>query len=252
MLLSAGTFEYVACMPEDLGSGIISCPLEMPRPIKLPESAPVGSRLVGYRPQLKISDAGRPSKPGPRNPDTQRCRISLKASERLNATSSQVSFFLDKGLITALKPGDLLHLVRTGCGRIGISAIRGERMIYAVGAITRVPLGTDFEAQLPFPQIQASRDLFREIDPEFEFADLPIEVRTERKRRVLYTGRTEVGGFALHVLHGRVMGLPGRDECVAVVRKGQCSLVDAISSAFFLDTDHLEVNRWPQADSGSA
>ena len=250
MIPSAGTFQYVACMPDDLGGGIISCSVQMRQPIQLPQASLVASRLVGYRPQLTISNAGRPAHPGPRNPDTERYRISLKASERLYATSSQISFYVDKGLITALKPGDLLHMARTGCGRIGISAIRGDLMIYAAGAITAVPLGKDFGAQLPSQQVLASREIFREVDPEFEFENLPIEVRTERKRRVLYTGRTELGGFALHVLHGRVMGLPGRDECAAVVRKGECNLVDAISSAFFLDTDHLEIDRWPPLEPG--
>jgi hypothetical protein len=35
------------------------------------------------------------------------------------------------------------------------------------------------------------------------------------------------------------------------LRKGECNLVDAISSAFFLDTDQLEIDRWPPLEPDS-
>ena len=139
-----GTFGYVAVVP-DLQSSTFSCPTESFR-----KSLTNPSRLVGTRPILEVSDAGLTPKPSPQNPFTYRSRISLIAQSKEAATVRKVSFLIDRGLISALHPGDELYLSRTGCGCTAVSAIREQKLIFAIGAITEIPLGCDFQARTPF------------------------------------------------------------------------------------------------------
>ncbi len=213
----------------------------------LSTAVPGCARLVGHSPQLTITDAGQTPDPGPRNPATLRSKVMLTADDCNDATVSQVSFLVDKGLISVLKPGDLLYLARTDCGRIGFSAIRNDLLIFAVGAITAVPLGRDFSAEIPIDLIRDAQRVFRKRDPRFELSDYPIEVRAGNERHILLGGRRKVSKFDLWVLHGHLVGIPGTNECVSVVRTDMCPAVGANSSALFLDTDRFHIVRWPVA-----
>lgn len=195
------------------------------------------TRLVGLNPQLHVSDAGATPNPSPRNPATQRSCLRLTASGTQYASVADVCFFLDRGVISALHPGDLLHMVRTGCGGTGVSAIRSDQLIFAVGAITAVPLGRDFQAQVPYDLVQQAEAVFRKRASRFQFAEYPVEIRALHELQIMYRGRMKLGPFEVWVLHGRYFGIPGSDECVSVVRTGACPAVDANSSALFLDSD---------------
>jgi len=138
-------------------------------------------------------------------------------------------------------------MVRTGSGRIAVSAIRSNQLIFAVGAITQVPVGTNFEALVPTDLIREAEEVFRKRETRFHLSEYPIEVRAAGEQRVVYHGRFALGSFEVWVLHGFYFGLPGVDECLSVVQKGACPVVDANSSALFLDSDHLEMVRWPDA-----
>jgi hypothetical protein len=151
---------------------------------------------------------------------------------------------VDMGVISALCAGDLLHMARTSCGRIGVSAIRSEPLIFAVGAITAVPLGCDFEARVTYDLVEAAEALFRKRDTRFPFAEYPVEIRASEERHSKNGGRMRVGPFDVWILHGDYFGIPGTDACVSVARTGACPLVDANASALFLDTDVLEIVYW--------
>jgi hypothetical protein len=236
-----GTFEYVTVVP-NLSSTVFSCPAQLWRPSR--NEGPDITRLLGPTPQLHVSDAGAPSNPGPRNPATQRSHLRLTASGKQHATVAEVRFFLDRGVISALRAGDLLHMARTPCGRIGVSAIRSEQLIFAVGAVSAVPLGSDFQVQIPHDLVRETEAAFRKRDSSFEFAEYPVEIRAVNQRCIGYGGRRKLGPFEVWLLHGHYNGIPGTDECLSVVRTGACPVVDANSSALFLDTDALEMVRW--------
>jgi hypothetical protein len=236
-----GTFQYVTVVP-DRSSTVFSCPAQLSRPSR--NEGPDLTRLLGPTPQLSVSDAGAPSNPGPSNPATQRSRLRLTASGRQYATVAEVCFFLDRGVISALRAGDLLHMARTPCGRIGVSAIRSEQLIFAVGAITAVPLGSDFQAQFPHDLVREAEAVFRKRDSSFEFVEYPVEIRAVNERCIGYRGRRKLGPFEVWLLHGLYDGIPGTDACLSVVRTGACPVVDANTSALFLDTDALEMVRW--------
>jgi hypothetical protein len=147
-------------------------------------------------------------------------------------------------VISALRAGDLLHLARTPCGRIGVSAIRSGQLIFAVGAISAVPLGSDFQVQFPYDLVREAEAVFRKRDSSFEFVEYPVEIRAVNERCIGYGGRRKLGPFEICLLHGHYNGTPGTDACLSVVRTGACPVVDANSSALFLDTDTLEMVRW--------
>ena len=240
---SQGTFECVAVVP-DRSSTVFSCPAQLDRTPEHGGSCAATVRLLGPAPQLHVSDAGATLNPGPLNPATQRRRLMLRASGRQHASAAETFFFLDRGVVAALRAGDHLHMARTSCGRIGVSAIRSGQLIFAVGAVTAVPLGSDFQASIPSDLIREAEALFRKRDSKFEFVEYPIEIRAEGESRTGYRGTWKHGSFEVHVLHGHHNGMPGTNECLSVVRAGACSFVDANSSALFLDTDAFNIVRW--------
>jgi len=235
------TFEYVAEIPDHAGVNF-SCDASS----RFPENDGHRTlpRLVGPTPRLHVEDAGPTPNPGPRSPATRRSRLRLVASDPRNATVAESSFILDQGVISALRPRDLLHMVRTGCGGTGVSVIRSDQLIFAAGAITQVPLGCDFAARIPIDLVRQAKDVFRTRDTTFEFAEYPIEIRASSAIHILYRGRIELDCFAVWVLHGHYRGLPGVDECLSVARKGSCPVVDANASALFLDSETSEWNQW--------
>ena len=234
------TFEYVAEIPDYEGV-TFSCDASSRFLGNDAHGAPC--RLVGPTPRLYIEDAGPTPNPGPRTPATQRSRLRLTASDTRNATVAETSFILDQGLISALRPRDLLHMVGTGCGGIGVSAIRSGQLIFAVGAITEVPLGSDFKARIPSDLVFKAKDVFRTRDRRFEFMEYPVEMRVLNAIRIMYRGRIQLGCFEVWVLHGRYWGEPGVDECLSVARKGACPVVDANSSALFLDSANVGLDQ---------
>src|SRR5215469_4641394 len=175
MISPEATFEYVAVMPDELGA-TFSCNAESSR-VGNDQQHRVSKRLVGSTPKLHVEDAGPTPDPGPSNPATQRSRIRLIASEKANALVAETSIILDRGLILALRPRDLLHIVRTSCGGIGVSAIRSDHLIFAFGAITVVALGRDFEARIPNDLVREAEGVFRTRDSRFRFAEYPVEIR---------------------------------------------------------------------------
>jgi hypothetical protein len=234
-----GTFEYIAVVPDRVGT-VFSCQARL-----LGTEIEHCARLVGPNPWLQVEDAGPTPNPSESDPATERSRLRLTAADRRQATIAEASFILDRGVISALHPGDLLHMARSSCGRIGISAIRSDQLIFAAGAITHVPLGSNFEARIPWDLVREAEAVFRRRETRFRLSEYPIEVRACGEQRILYRGRFTLGSFEVWVLHGFYFGTPGVSECLSVVQKGACPVVDANTSALFLDSSQLEMVRWP-------
>jgi len=246
----AGTFEYVARIPDRLGT-VFSCaaklwrqPGEHDRDAVLARWLGLGpTRLVGPTPLLEISDAGPTPNHGPLNPARQRSRLNLIAKRR-NATVAEASFILDQGVISALRPGDLLHLVRTKSGGIGVSVTRADRLIFAVGATSAIPLACDFQVRLPHHVVRESHAVSRKEAFEAFSREHPVEIQALDERYIMCKGRVKLGPFEVWVLHGHCIGVPGKNACVSVARIGACPVAAADSSALFLDTRSLEMVRW--------
>jgi hypothetical protein len=273
-----GTFDYVAVVPDSAAGHAaewtVTCrSVEPPGP---GESAVVkrlkagwaaarrrlpvfaghrspGDRLVGHAPTLRVTDAGltpeapsHPSSPFTR-PRVLRSRITLTAAGRWGATARATHFHVARGLITALRPGDVLHLARTGCAGLGLSVLRGGRLVAAAGAVDAVPLG-DVEVGVPAAVIAEVEAVLKRRDPDFTYADLfrelPVEVSVGGRRHLRYRGRFALGEYDVYVGHGFRPGVPGEDMCVALSLKGECPVVAANASAQLLDLDGLAGGEW--------
>lgn len=240
-----GTFDYVGTVPLPDATG----PWRLQDRSSAPPS-PLGDRLsddrlVGLDPSLEISDAGitpdvkRSLLTGTVRPKVMLSRLTLRASGKDRATVAAFSFCIDRGLVNAFCPGDTLHLARTACGDLGLSLIRDGRLVVAIGAVNAVPQGSTVSVGCPAEAIEDAQRVFRKIDPDFRFRELPLEIRIGSERRVLYRGRPQIGDYKVFIEHGFYTGLPGTDACVAISLTPGCPEVASIASAQLLEYSDL-------------
>ena len=250
-----GTFDYVAIVPDSGANAAAPWAVTLREPVSPIAIDPLArDRLVGHSPTLVITDAGltpdeptHPSSPFAR-PKVFRSLITLTATGTRNATVAAVSFHVAQALISALRPADVVHMSRTACGGLGLSVIRGNRLVAAVGAVNAVPLGSGVQVRVPKDLIDEIEGVIKRRDPEFDYGDLfrawPVEVSIGGRRRLAYSARFELGDYEVYVVHGSGDGLPGVDMCLAIALQGACSVVAANASAQLLRLDGLTMARW--------
>lgn len=241
-IAECGTFDYVTIVPDQSEDRLSGWIVRLRRPIEFRGNRLFDSRLVGHSPRLQITEAGPTPNPGPGRPDVLRTRFTLVASEQDHAVISSASWSVDKDLASALHPGDALNMSRSGCGGLGLSAIRHGELIFAVGAVTSVPLGNRFEAAIPFDLIERAEAGFKRRDPEFTFRELPVELGSGGDRRITYGGRSKLGDYEVWVRHGFYTGLPGTNESVSIAKIGGCSSCAANASLELLLADNFEMS----------
>src|SRR5262245_23578227 len=238
----SGTFNYTGVVPDDPHS---SRSWRLRDESGAASSARGGSlsdnRLVGLSPSLEIVAAGltpdvRVSPyTGNVRPKVMLSRLILRAESKDRATVAAFAFCVDEALPKSFCCGDVLHLARTSSGGLGLSLIRGGRLIAAVGAVTEVPHGESVKVRFPGEVIRDAQRVFTAVDPQFEFRELPIELCVDSERRILYRGRPRIGDYEVFVEHGFYRGLPGTDECVALSRVSDFPSTPAICSAQLLE-----------------
>lgn len=235
MMPPCGTFDYVATVPSyPYSSG---WDLRLREPVQQTGDEVVDKRLVGYAPKLQISDMGlRPDTPDWQGqPSVMLVKILLTADRRQFATAASFSFYLDRAVIGALRPGDHFHLARSGGGGVGVSAIRDRQLIFAVGAVGTVPLGDYVKASVPYELMLKAEAIIRKQDPDFEFPEYPLGIQIGREMRIRYKGSMEMKGYQVFVWHGLQDSPDGYQECAAVSLNGSCSAAAANASAELLD-----------------
>jgi len=245
MMPPCGTFDYVTTVPEQPAGSLSEWEVRLRYPVKRTGSALSERRLVGYAPRLRITDAGLTPNPGPQRPSVMRSRMTLTAAGPEDATDSAISFHVDRDLISLLQPGDDLHITRTSCAGLGLSIIRRGKLLAAVGAVTAVPLGNGFQAQLPFHLVEKASAVFGKVDPEFEFREIPIEFVEKKQRRILFHGPYKLGQYAVFMWHGFLPGMPGTNESAAICEASRQVPAFASVSAQLLEADPAELTRWP-------
>jgi len=245
MIPPSGTFDYVATVPEKPAGSLSEWAARLRYPVKQTGRDISDRRLVGYAPRLRITDAGLTPDPGPRRPSVMRSLLTLTAAGPQDATVSSISFHVDRDLISLVQPGDDLHITRTSCGSLGLSILRCGKLLAAVGAVTAVPLGDDFQAQLPLHLLKKANRVFQRVDPDFEFREYPIEFVQKRQRRILFHGSCQLGQYAVFMWHGFLPGMPGTNESAAVCEASRQVPAFASLSAQLLEADPPEITRWP-------
>ncbi len=237
------TFEYVATVPENHG-GSFQCSARLRHPITR-QGNEFDSRLLGHVPQLQIAEAGITPNPCRHRPAVMRSRVTLTASSRKNATAAAISLHVDCGLTAQLQPGDDIHISRTACACLGLSIVRGGRLLAAIGAVSAVDLGEDFQVLSPYQLVQEAARIFQEEDREFRFSEAPVEFIHQTQRRILFRGECRIGQYEIQLRHGFISGIPGVDESAAIYLGGNQVPAFVNASAELLENDPAELVPWP-------
>jgi hypothetical protein len=143
---------------------------------------------------------------------------------------------VDKLLVNVLRADDVFHMARTGRGGLGFSALRQDKLIFAMGQISAVPLGSGIKVGTPGDLLKEAEDVFRRRDPEFQFPEWPIEVRGLEKSCILYGGEVRMDGYHVWMESCFRHGVLGTPECVSICLEGVCDWVAASASAQLLNS----------------
>lgn len=229
----SGTFAYSTTVPVD-GLNAFPWAMKSPKPFERSGDELVDKRLVGWSPLFYIREAGAPPDSGRSSPEGGLSEIRLVATDKKYASLKMVSYFLDPALIRVLRPGDIFNITRTGCGGIGVSTIRQGKLIFAVGEVTAVPLGSDISVEIPYELLSKAEAILRQRDPSFEFLYHPVEVCISESRKIWYRGLAQMGGYHVWVEHGFMQGMPGTPESVSITLDEACDWMAGRESAQLL------------------
>jgi len=185
------------------------------------------NRLVGLEPILRIS--GR--------------RLIIEARSRQQSQLRSASLDLAEALIDTMRGGDLLTLVRTGTADIGLSLLRRGELVFALGAVTVVPLGDNVRVR-GGPALDLSEVRSGRWPREDTWVDVSVGAETLRLRR---GEDATIGIHRFSVLQTFQEGMPGKYECLAVTSHVGCSHEAAACSAELLSGQNagLDMVRWP-------
>ncbi len=142
----SGTFAYSTTVPVD-SQNAFPWQMKSLEPFARSGDPFVDKRLVGWSPLLYVREAGLPPNPMPSVPSVERSEIRLVATDKKYASCEAAFYFVDRVLLRVLRPGDVFHIARTCCGGVGVSAIREWKLVFAVGAVGAVPLGSAVRAR---------------------------------------------------------------------------------------------------------
>ena len=193
-------------------------------------------RLVGWKPLLYISDAGMTPNPNVSKPAVLRKQLRLVATDKEYASQESASYFFDKALVHTLRPGDTFHMVGTDCCGFGASVIRQGKLIFAVGEVTAVPLGSGITARIPSDLLEEAQEVFRRRDSKFEFPELPIEFRSGDISCIIYRGQAQIGGYHVRVERAFLPSDDAIPECASISLDEACDWVAASATAQLLKT----------------
>jgi hypothetical protein len=240
VMAPCATFKYFVIVPKDPHNHDSPWPVRMDEPVPPFGDSLFTSRLVGYSPHLYRSNAGTVSPHKLDTPVTHTTRLTLVAQDKKNASVSESSFLIASSLFSSLQQGDLFHMAGTDCGGTGFSVIRDGRLVFAAGAVHAVPLGEDIRVNFPNMSESGQRYMLGPLNCDPELRQQPIEVRVGTQAFTAYEGRSQLGGYKLSVVHAFRLGIPGDDECVAMIRTEAGSLEEVEMSARLLDRLELK------------
>jgi len=155
------------------------------------------NRLVGLRPVVRISGS----------------QLILQAARRHCAQVRSASVELDRTLLEGLQAGDRIELVRTGTADIGVCLLRAGELLWAVGAVTTVPLGPVLRMR-GGPAVNPALDAWPQRET---WVEASIEGQTSR----LHDGEAlTLGEYRVRLARAFKDGIPGQYENAAISRGG--------------------------------
>ena len=151
-----------------------------------------GKRLAGRTPRICVDQR----------------RISITAQSPKDATCRQVVVPAGDAIFKTCKAGDTLYLSHTPCATFGVSLIRQNELILALGAVTHVPLGKTVSAKRG-PALSSTTDECLE-DTWLEVSNRG-DTQKIRSRQVL-----TVGAYEVYLERAWNVGIPGDDEQASI------------------------------------
>jgi hypothetical protein len=165
-------------------------------------------------------------------------RVTLTASESGAGDAQSISFVIDRGLLTMLRSGDVVHIAASP--GLGLSIVRDDFLIAAAGAATtlsRMPLGRDVAIRFPDPAVVrheiADGARYRAED----FPTRPVEISIAGTRTAMWHGRPTIGAYDVFVTRGIHGGEPRLSVEMATV----CPQTSAHTSAQLMDRDGYDI-----------
>lgn len=243
VLPSRGTFSYVVTIPSTSQDSGSPWPVSLAEKLELTGDSMQDDRLLGHSPMLMISDGGTAFSQDKRYGEIVRSRFTLTASRKKHATVSSAAFEVDRDITRLFRPGDLLYISRTCCAGLGLSLVRNNELILAVGAVTAVHLGPHLKVLHPFELVREAERVFRKSDSTFGFVQAPLLFITGTESRIVFNGSRWLGDYKIFVKHGHIEGTPGTDECAAIWTADRDTRA-ATCSVELLESGGLEMHRW--------
>ena len=169
-------------------------------------------------------------------------RLIIFTSEERGASFRHASYMAGDAVGLTARPGDRLYLRRTATGDIGLSVLRRQSLVLAIGAVTAVPLGEGLRVE------RGSNGGWPDRNRIELKTWLEISLGGER---VSLRGRefAEPGGFHVYVERCWAFGMPGVGECVSVCASGDPAVrVAAIRSAVLLGNGDQRLIKWDNTE----
>ena len=183
-------------------------------------------RLVGHNPTIRF----------------WRDRLVLVAGEQLHSGLRNFSFGIGDAVPLSARPGDQLYVLRTGSGGIGLSLLRENRLVLAIGAVTAVPLGMNVAVTMG----PRGGKLINNppTDPRLDFS-VDGETLLLRER-----GLTRIGDYQVYIERSWEDGIPGTDECVSIARVDSQEInIASVRSAVILGQSEMKMTSWDGSES---
>lgn len=247
MALSAsGTFDYVVKVRVENGPDSFPWLLELGEQIEPRGNAIWDDRLVGYSPLLRISDGGVIADSFGLRDEVHLSRFTLSAMNRKNASAREVWFHVDRKLTLLIEAEDELRLTHSCMWGTGLTLLRREKLVFAVGAINGQKLGSGIRIQHP-ENARERIQRFERVPHEDRRKQpllLPLEIYVGEEMRSIYAGREEMGNYGIWVEGGTDYSFPSGDAYAAIWAKGLCDEWCAIASAMMLRRPGMVTVGW--------
>ena len=209
----SGTFHYQGFVPVEWAGGEATFEMHDPTGAEQGSSSDplYSNRLVGFRPQIAFVGE----------------ELVLTASSRYRASCMTVSIPFHPKLVAEIRPKDCITIDRSATADIGLSLVREERLIYALGAVTRVWVGRG----ISFRHADAEGLAIKPRSLKFESA-YTLRVTINGADAIFRKGDDRVlGEYRVTALSCFRPGIPGDFECLAMTRASMDLQLAAVSTA---------------------
>lgn len=246
------TFDYVGTVPAMAADGGFECALtsrDLPAS-RLPMLPGNAVRLVGRSPLLTVHEAVVSAGDGA--PAALRRHAFVMSARRMDGAGVRAAtFHVESTVVERLAPGDVLHLLRTDNGDIGVSVLRGGQLVMAIGPLAAMPLGEGLAARWPTELRDEITEVFRRRDPIYVASGLthaifpsPLEVRVGDDVALVGRAKRLVGEFEVVLADGATgaFGIP--TGFGSICRIGAGSRPGAtLTAQLLMQDDALEIEK---------